>query len=193
MAELSSQLIGAWRKRSSATVTPKNSSKFTDEVNHLRLNLYQLETKERDELRSFSVWKLLRIFGGEEEVLHFDQKIDQILKFLKKLLMDILGRCLPTCLPYPVLSTIFSHLMASNGLESIGQVSIDDVSVYDKNYCKSNNFEEIGHMGKLYLASLDEKFEHLVNKVTSVKFETDIEELEIGTVDEAGNKFKVTV
>ena len=143
MAELTSQLIAAWKKRSSATVTPKNSSKFTDEVNHLRLNLYQLETKERDELRSFSVWKLLRIFGGEEEVLHFDKKIEQILKFLKKLLMDILGRCLPTCLPYPVLSTIFSHLMASKGLESIGQVSIDDVSVYDKNLGKSNKFEEM--------------------------------------------------
>ena len=43
------------------------------------------------------------------------------------------------------------------------------------------------------IASLDEKFEHLVNKVTSVKFEKDMEELEIGTVDEAGNKLKVIV
>ena len=97
------------------------------------------------------MWKVLRILGGEEVVFQFGEKVQQIVKYLSKVLLDILGSCLPPFLPYPVISTTLSHLLDTKGLARLGQVSKDN---------SSNKVVELDYMDKLYLAMAD-VFDHL--------------------------------
>eukprot|EP00092_Neocalanus_flemingeri_P024708 GFUD01026797.1.p1 GENE.GFUD01026797.1~~GFUD01026797.1.p1 ORF type:complete len:354 (+),score=113.32 GFUD01026797.1:189-1250(+) len=152
LTEMTCQLLRAWMKRSSASLGDDQDNKITQDepFNYYVLNLYQLETKERDELKTYSVAKLLRSFGSEEEVSKFEKAVNQMGKFLRKCLLDILGSCLPHSLPYPVLSTILSHLMAAKGLHKVGLVT----------KLESSKMMEMDYMDKLYL-SLADVYDHI--------------------------------
>jgi len=121
--EMLSNLLGAWQKRS----TSNSQGEFSNsEYSDLDMNLYQLRGEDRDKLRSFSVRKFLEVMGGEEQVLEFREKIDQVLIFTKKVLGSILARCLPMDMPYPAVRNILSHLMRDEGLHNVGYMSSDD-------------------------------------------------------------------
>ena len=61
-----------------------------------------------------------------------------------------MGSCLPSPLPYPVMSIILSNLLTKRGLNKLGHVAKDEpVKVV-----------EVKHMDKLYLAMAD-VFDHL--------------------------------
>ena len=138
------------------------------------------------------------------------REVYQRIKYLRKVLLDILGSCLPPSMPYPVISTILLHLMATKGLASLGQVTKDD---------PSNKVVELDNMDKLYLAmadvfdhlkiimfniepntlatqpslnkkkeSLYERFQLLASIVIAAKLETGLDDLEIAAEDEAASE-----
>ena len=153
MAETTSDLLVAWKKRSTAA-NPEDEESLPeagpDSFHQLGLNLYQLEQEDRDELRSYSVWKLMRVLGGKDEVLQLSAKVDQIMNYVKQVLINIMGSCLPSPLPYPVMSIILSNLLTTRGLNKLGHVAKDE----------SVKLVEVKHMDKLYLAMAD-VFDHL--------------------------------
>jgi len=121
--EMLSKLLDAWQKRSKENL----QEEFSDaEYSDLNVNLYQLEEENRAKLRSFSVRKFLEVIGGQEEVVKFTEKIDQMLIFTKKVLTSILTGCLPMDLPYPALRNILSHMIGEEGLHKVGYMSSDD-------------------------------------------------------------------
>jgi len=121
--EMLSNLLGAWQKRSISNLEGEFSN---SEYSDLDMNLYQLGGEDRDKLRSSSVRKFLEVMGGQEQVVEFREKIDQVLIFTKKVLGSILARCLPMDVPYPALRNILSHLMREEGLHNVGYMSSDD-------------------------------------------------------------------
>jgi len=121
--EMLSNLLGAWQKRS----TSNSQGEFSNsEYSDLDMNLYQLGGEDRDKLRSSSVRKFLEVMGGQEQVVEFREKIDQLLILTKKVLGSILARCLPMDVPYPALRNILSHLLREEGLHNVGYMSSDD-------------------------------------------------------------------
>eukprot|EP00092_Neocalanus_flemingeri_P038051 GFUD01041420.1.p1 GENE.GFUD01041420.1~~GFUD01041420.1.p1 ORF type:complete len:335 (+),score=108.10 GFUD01041420.1:97-1101(+) len=144
LIEMTYQLLRAWKKRASNEQDVETTQ--DDPFHSFGLNLYQLvDPKERDELKTYSVAKLLHIFGSNEEVSKFEEEVNQMMKFLRKCFLDILARCLPSSLPYPVLSTIFSHLQAAKGLLNVGVVTKLECS----------KMMETEYMDKLYLSMAD--------------------------------------
>jgi len=121
--EMLSNLLGAWQKRSISNLEGEFSN---SEYSDLDMNLYQLGGEDRDKLRSSSVRKFLEVMGGQEQVVEFREKIDQLLILTKKVLGSILARCLPMDVPYPALRNILSHLMREEGLHNVGYMSSDD-------------------------------------------------------------------
>jgi len=158
LAKMTSLLLSAWQKRSIAVeesnleeARPEDDQPFQSiPGDWFGLNLYHLESKEREELRAYSVDKVKRLFGGEEEIVKCKEELANIVKILKKCLLDVLGHCFPLPLPYPVLSSILSHLLAVQGLDKLGMVNKEQE---DKDM-------EMVCMDKLYL-SLADVYDHL--------------------------------
>eukprot|EP00092_Neocalanus_flemingeri_P091924 GFUD01116623.1.p1 GENE.GFUD01116623.1~~GFUD01116623.1.p1 ORF type:complete len:369 (+),score=124.72 GFUD01116623.1:88-1194(+) len=165
LTEMTHQLLRVWKKRSSDEQDVKTT--HDDPFNSLGLNLYQLvDPKERAELKTYSVAKLLHIFGSNEAVSKFEEEVNQMMKFLRKCFLDILARCLPSALPYPVLSTILSHLQAAKGLHNVGLVTkLECSKMMEKEY-----------MGKLYLG-MASVYDHL--KVVMFNIEPDTHNTEL--------------
>jgi len=165
LAGMTVKLLVAWDKRAAADhlvrqeptllgVEGNEESLLLRGLNHYQfqprgLNLYQLEMEERKYLRSNSVWKLEMLLGGSKEVKKLKQVIDNICHFLKRIVLAILGNCLPCPMPYPVLKTILSYLHPVKGAVNIGLVSIDD-----------SREGERKDMERLYL-SMAEVFDHV--------------------------------
>eukprot|EP00092_Neocalanus_flemingeri_P020795 GFUD01022532.1.p1 GENE.GFUD01022532.1~~GFUD01022532.1.p1 ORF type:complete len:377 (+),score=118.08 GFUD01022532.1:118-1248(+) len=165
LTEMTHQLLRVWKKRSSDEQDVKTT--HDDPFNSLGLNLYQLvDPKERAELKTYSVAKLLHIFGSNEAVSKFEEEVNQMMKFLRKCFLDILARCLPSALPYPVLSTILSHLQAAKGLHNVGLVTkLECSKMMEKEY-----------MGKLYLG-MASVYDHLKVVMFNIQLNTDSTEL----------------
>eukprot|EP00092_Neocalanus_flemingeri_P006427 GFUD01006924.1.p1 GENE.GFUD01006924.1~~GFUD01006924.1.p1 ORF type:complete len:404 (+),score=100.31 GFUD01006924.1:94-1305(+) len=148
LTEMTCQLLRAWKKRSSASLGEEQDVITTqDDPLHFGYlgNLYQLmDPKERDELRTYSVKKLLQILGNDE-VSKLEEELNKMVKFLRKCLLNILESCLPRSLPYPVLSTILSHLQTAEGLHKVGVVT---------KLVSSKRIEE-QYMHQLYLSLAD--------------------------------------
>eukprot|EP00092_Neocalanus_flemingeri_P029677 GFUD01032224.1.p1 GENE.GFUD01032224.1~~GFUD01032224.1.p1 ORF type:complete len:377 (+),score=121.18 GFUD01032224.1:69-1199(+) len=165
LTEMTYQLLRAWKKRS---LNEQDVETTQDDPFHsFGLNLYQLvDPKERDELKTYSVAKLLQIFGSNEKVSKFEEEVNQMMKFLRKCFLDILARCLPYSPPYPVLSTILSHLQAAKGLHNVGLVTkLECSKMMEKEY-----------MGKLYLG-MASVYDHL--KVVMFNIEPDTHNTEL--------------
>eukprot|EP00092_Neocalanus_flemingeri_P091925 GFUD01116624.1.p1 GENE.GFUD01116624.1~~GFUD01116624.1.p1 ORF type:complete len:367 (+),score=118.87 GFUD01116624.1:90-1190(+) len=147
VTKMTHQLLRVWKKRSSV----EQDVKVTPDEPFHGLNLYQLQDpRERDELKTYSVAKLLDIFGSNEEVSKFEEEVNQMMKFLRKCFLDILARCLPSSLPYPVVNTILSHLQTVQGLRKVGVVT----------KLKCSKIMEEEYMDKLYLSMAD-VYDHL--------------------------------
>merc|ERR1719186_630088 len=112
------KLLSAWKKRCRSG-QQVNWWKLRPDLN---MNLYQMKQEDRIMLRSFSVVKLLKVFGGENEMERLTEKVNQAATLLKKLLSLLVGRCLPMSLPFPVMSNILSHLLRGEGLHKVGFV-----------------------------------------------------------------------
>ena len=110
LAEMIYKLLGAWERRIPFDLETQDQDPLLL-LDDDYLNLYQLEAEERSYLKAYSVWKLERLFGGRDEVLNVKQTAVAISSFTKRILMEILGNCLPHNLPYPVLNTIQDHLL----------------------------------------------------------------------------------
>jgi len=117
------KLLGAWKKRS-------RSGQQVNDVEDLDpdfdINLYQMGQEERIVFRSYSVQKILEIFEGVSEIEKLTEKVNQAVTFLKKILGLLLGRCLPMALPFPVMSTILTHLISEEGLLKVGLVGEEE-------------------------------------------------------------------
>eukprot|EP00092_Neocalanus_flemingeri_P020799 GFUD01022536.1.p1 GENE.GFUD01022536.1~~GFUD01022536.1.p1 ORF type:complete len:359 (+),score=101.80 GFUD01022536.1:118-1194(+) len=165
LTEKTYQLLRAWKKRSLNEKEVETNQ--DDPVHSFGLNLYQLvDPKERDELKTYSVAKLLHIFGSNKEVSKFEEEVNQMMKFLRKCFLDILARCLPSALPYPVLSTILSHLQEAKGLHNVGLVTkLECSKMMEKEY-----------MGKLYLG-MASVYDHLKVVMFNIQLNTDSTEL----------------
>eukprot|EP00092_Neocalanus_flemingeri_P021206 GFUD01022980.1.p1 GENE.GFUD01022980.1~~GFUD01022980.1.p1 ORF type:complete len:343 (+),score=115.28 GFUD01022980.1:102-1130(+) len=143
LTEMTYQLLRAWKKRASNEQDGKTTQ---DDPFHS----FGLNPQERVELKTYSDAKLKQIFGSNEEVSKFEEEVNQMRKFLRKCFLDILARCLPSALPYPVLSTILSHLQAAKGLHNVGLVTkLECSKMIEKEY-----------MDKLYL-SMANVYDHL--------------------------------
>jgi len=118
------KLLGAWKKRRSKSGQQVND--YEDLDLDFTMNLYQMEQENRIKLRSDSVLKVLEIFEGENEIEKLTDKVSQAVTFLKKVLTLLVGRCLPMALPFPVMSTIISHLIREEGLHNVGFVGEED-------------------------------------------------------------------
>eukprot|EP00092_Neocalanus_flemingeri_P091921 GFUD01116620.1.p1 GENE.GFUD01116620.1~~GFUD01116620.1.p1 ORF type:complete len:365 (+),score=116.09 GFUD01116620.1:90-1184(+) len=165
LIEMTYQLLRAWKKRASNEQDVETTQ--DDPFHSFGLNLYQLvDPNERNELKTYSVAKLLHIFGSNEAVSKFEEEVNQMMKFLRKCFLDILARCLPSALPYPVLSTILSHLQAAKGLHNVGLVTkLECSKMMEKEY-----------MGKLYLG-MASVYDHLKVVMFNIQLNTDSTEL----------------
>jgi len=125
LSDLICQLLSAWKKWQLAS--ENLNIQLRDDFNPFGLNLYQLELEDRDELRTRSVAKFLCLFGGQEQELRkFESEVHQLGRFFQACILDILRRCLPSCLPYVVLRSIHSYLMTGKtGHDNIGLVTRD--------------------------------------------------------------------
>eukprot|EP00092_Neocalanus_flemingeri_P088733 GFUD01112158.1.p1 GENE.GFUD01112158.1~~GFUD01112158.1.p1 ORF type:complete len:366 (+),score=112.71 GFUD01112158.1:56-1153(+) len=153
LAEKTCQLLSAWKLRASSSPCNEPDIGSKDDkplaFHAFGLNMYQLCFEERADLKIYSVDKLLRILGSEDEVFNFQEKVKQMVKFLKNCLQDILESCIPS-LAYPVLRILLSHLLAEKGLQKLGQVlKQEPIKTVEKEY-----------MDKLYL-SLADIYDHL--------------------------------
>jgi len=152
LAEMISQLLHAWMERRLSR--PENNDMDPTKVfcNPFGLSFYQMDYHERDACKNYSVEKLLRVFGGDNEILIFKKEVDQIVKFLKTCLLHILESCFPFPLPYPVLSSILSKLLTEKGVLKIGYVL--------KQKAQVEVGVEADYMEKLYLKMAD-VYDHL--------------------------------
>jgi len=210
LAEMTVSLLDAWKRRSEQSVHEYKDYESSDRIECLKvgLNLYQMERKDRDELRAYSVWKIEKLLGGNGKVLELKRQVGKIVNFVKNVMMRILSTCLPCSLPYPVMNLILSHLLCEEGVAKIGQVAVEE----------GIKVEEIRNMDELYNAmaymfydfqyimfipnllleiepslfekkvKLIEKFHLLESSVGSTQLELGFEELEIETDDEAEGK-----
>jgi len=165
LAEMTVNLLVAWEKRAAAdhlvrqdytllSVEGIDDQLLLRGLDHYQfqpqgLNLYQLEMEERRYLRSNSVWKLEMLLRGSEEVKKLKQVFDRICHFVKRILLAILGNCLPCPMPYPVLKSILSYLHPVKGAVNIGLVRTDDSREVERK-----------DMESLYLA-IAEVFDHI--------------------------------
>jgi len=133
LTEKTSQLLSFWKKWSPEALQDDIKLKDYEQLQFSRLaciwmNSYRLNPRDRPEFslnfRIFLLGKFVTVFRGVEEVSSFEDEIGEIVKFLKKTLLDILGRSFALPLPYPVLISIFSHLIAVKGLGNLGLVTI---------------------------------------------------------------------
>eukprot|EP00092_Neocalanus_flemingeri_P026586 GFUD01028813.1.p1 GENE.GFUD01028813.1~~GFUD01028813.1.p1 ORF type:complete len:332 (-),score=76.54 GFUD01028813.1:87-1082(-) len=153
LAKKTCQLLSAWKLRTSSSPCNETDIGSIDDKSlapHVfGLNMYSVCHESRDELKIYSVAKLLQILGSEDEVFNFQEEVNQVVKFLKNCLKDILESCLPP-LPHTVLRILFSQLLGVKGLQKLGQVlEQEPIKVVEKDY-----------MDKLYL-SLAEVYDHL--------------------------------
>jgi len=156
LAEMTAKLLAAWVKRAEVDHVERQEGHTPMGVQGddyspllLGLNLYQLELEDRSDLKSYSVWKLARLLGGNNEVTKLKQVIDNISNFVKRIILTSVGNSLPRPMPYPVINTILSYLLPIKGAVNIGPVSTDDA--------KEGESKE---MERLYLA-MAEIFDHV--------------------------------
>jgi len=132
LAEMTAKLLAAWENRAAVDHDERQEGHTPMGVQVdddppppllLGLNLYQLEKEDRSELRSYSVWKLERLLGGNKEVMKLKQVIDDIANFVKRIIYTSLGNSLPFPMPYPVIKTILSYLLPVKGAVNIGLVT----------------------------------------------------------------------
>ena len=146
LTKMTRHLLGAWLKRSvGVTVTNVEDVQVEDEdnqplgyLNRFGQNLYRLDLNERKDLRAYSVDKVKRLFGEEEDVIIFKEEVAEIVKFLNQCLLNVLGQCLPLSLPYPALSCLLSYLLAVDGLEKLGMVNNEEVEKDIEKQCMDN-------------------------------------------------------
>jgi len=157
LADMTAKLLYAWEKRAAVDhIERQEGHTPMDQGNDcsplllgLNLNLYQLELEDRSDLRSYSVWKLARLLGGNEEVKKLKQVIENISNFVKRIILTSVGNSLPCPMPYPVINTILSYLLPVKGAVNIGPVTTGD--------SKEGERKE---MERLYLA-MAEIFDHV--------------------------------
>jgi len=157
LADMTAKLLYAWEKRAAVDhIERQEGHTPMDQGNDcsplllgLNLNLYQLELEDRSDLRSYSVWKLARLLGGNEEVKKLKQVIENISNFVKRIILTSVGNSLPCPMPYPVINTILSYLLPVKGAVNIGPVTTED--------SKEGERKE---MERLYLA-MAEIFDHV--------------------------------
>jgi len=156
LADMTAKLLSAWEKRAAVDHIERQEGHTPMGVQGddyspllLGLNLYQLELEERSDLRSYSVWKLARLLGGNEEVKKLKQVIENISNFVKRIILTSVGNSLPRPMPYPVINTILSYLLPVKGAVNIGPVTTED--------SKEGERKE---MERLYLA-MAEIFDHV--------------------------------
>jgi len=125
LSDLTCQLLSTWKKWQLAS--ENLNIQLRDDFNPFGLHLYQLDLEDRDEFRTHSVEKFLCLFGSQEQELKkFESEITQLARFFQACILDILRRCLPSCLPYVVLRSIHSYLMTGKtGHDNIGLVTRD--------------------------------------------------------------------
>jgi len=124
LTDMMSKLLAAWKKRSRSDQQDNDSE---DLNRYFDRNLYQMKQEDRVKLRSYSVLRVLEIFEGENKIKKIADKVNEAAIFLKKVLGFLLGRCLPMTLPFPVMSTILSHLIREEGLQQVGFVGEEEV------------------------------------------------------------------
>jgi len=117
------KLLGAWKKRCRSG---QQVNDLEDLDPNFDINLYQMSQEDRVVLRSYSVRTILEIFEGESEIEKLNEKVNQAGTFLRKILGLLLGRCLPMAMPFPVMSTILSHLIREEGLLKVGLVGEEE-------------------------------------------------------------------
>jgi len=124
VAELTGKLLTVWKTRV-AVMREGDTMEERDFVpfHGLRENFYQMTPQSRGKLLKYSVEKLFDIFKSEEEIGRFKDCIFKVAKFTKMCIYNILAKCFPVHLPYPVLRIIADNLLAVNGLEQIGQAT----------------------------------------------------------------------
>jgi len=156
LAEMTAKLLAAWENRAAVdheerqeVNTPRGVQADDEPLLLLELNLYQLEKEGRSELRSYSVWKLERLLGGNKEVMKLKQVVDDIANFVKRIIFTSVGNSLPYPMPYPVIKTILSYLLPVKGAVNIGLVTTDDSIEGERT-----------DMERLYLAMAD-VFDHV--------------------------------
>ena len=203
LADMTLKLLASWEKRAAAyhlkkpDPTPLGVEVGKDYwLSSRGLNLYQLTMEERNDLRSYSVWKLEKIIGGKDEVKELKQVSKNISYFVKRIILSIVGNSLPCPLPYPVISNILSYLLAVKGAVNIGPVTTDDSRMGDKYdmvelyfamvdvYERVKRIMFVGAPNTIFYSilwkneRLAEKFEALVVRVTSTELQISFEGLD---------------
>jgi len=124
IAEMLSKILHAWRKRSGLIDLEEEESSLkevSDSDQHW--NLYQMDPEDRTKLRSNSVKIMSDLLGGKSAIHQFTEKVDKTVILLKQVLNLLLDRCLPVHMPYPVMSTLISHLLEEGGLDMLGTMA----------------------------------------------------------------------
>jgi len=145
VADMMFKLLSAWKKRSRSGQQVNDNEDLDLDFTK---NLYQMEQADRMKLRSHSVLRVLEIFEGENEIERLSVKVSQVATFLKKVLRLLVGRCLPMALPFPVMSTILSHLIREEGLHKVGFVDEEDEK--EGELVEVGEFSELRNMTILY-------------------------------------------
>jgi len=118
MAENLLELVRTWKNRKNKLANnsfPVNIDKV-DEIlwntaSDLNLNLYQIECDLRSKLKWCSVKNV-----KESEVLQLENITKDVLRFLKRAIIDVMQNCLPYLLPSLAMNSIYSYLIATEGL-----------------------------------------------------------------------------
>jgi len=118
MAENLLEQVRTWKNRKNRLA----NNSFTvdidtvDEVlwksaSDLNLNLYQIDFDLRNKLKWCSINNV-----EESKVLQLQNITKDVLGFLKRALIDVMQNCIPYFLPSPVINSIYSYLIATEGL-----------------------------------------------------------------------------
>jgi len=118
MAENLLELVRTWKIRKNKLANnsfPVNID-IVDEIlwktaSDLNLNLYQIECDLRNKLKWCTIKNV-----KESEVLQLENITKDVLGFLKRAIIDVIQTCIPYFLPSPVINSIYSYLIATEGL-----------------------------------------------------------------------------
>jgi len=156
MAENLLELVRTWKNRKNKVANNSFPVNKVDEnlwktASDLNLNLYQIECDLRNKLKWCSIKNV-----QESEVIQLENITKDVLGFLKGAIIDVMQNCIPYFLPSPVINSIYSYLIATEGLTGF-------------KYIASEPFQSDGHNDSRFdeECSCQELFEAIASAYTS--------------------------
>jgi len=141
MAETLLELVRTWKKRKNKLANNSFPVEIgvVDEImwktaSDLNLNLYQIDCDLRNKLKWCSIKNV-----KESEVLQLQHITKDVLGFIKRAIINVMQNCIPYFLPSPVINSIYSYLIATEGLTGFKYIASEP---FQSNGNDDSSFDE---------------------------------------------------